>query len=114
MAYLNPAERSGDRSPVSVVVPFRGDRAAATRLVGALGCLDRSDGDEVVVADNTPGGLLGTVQVGEVQVVNAPRQRSSYHARNAGARAATGDWILFMDADCIPQPDLLAAYFAEP
>ena len=39
---------------------------------------------------------------GNVQVVPADGERSSYHARNAGASAAAGDWILFIDSDCVP------------
>ena len=31
-------------------------------------------------------------------------------ARNAGARAATGDVLIFLDIDCIPAPDLVADY----
>jgi GT2 family glycosyltransferase len=30
--------------------------------------------------------------------------------RNSGARAANGEWLLFLDDDCLPQPDFLAAY----
>jgi glycosyltransferase involved in cell wall biosynthesis len=33
----------------------------------------------------------------------------SYAARNAGAAAARGDWLVFTDADCRPEPDWLAA-----
>src|SRR3954451_2870717 len=124
MTAVNPHSVS-ERPPVSVVVPFRGDRAAAKLLLAAISCLDLRHGDEVIVADNTADGLLGTVQVGEggvggaidagdVRIASAARERSSYHARNAGATAATNDWILFLDADCTPQPGLLAAYFAEP
>jgi GT2 family glycosyltransferase len=47
-------------------------------------------------------------------VVEAAGQRSSYHARNAGARAAGGEWILFLDADCAPERELLARYFEPP
>jgi GT2 family glycosyltransferase len=114
MATRNPQVSARSRPSVSVVVPFRGDRAAADRLLAALGCLDLRDGDQVVVGDNTAGGLLGTMQVGDVRVVRAPCERSSYHARNRGAEAATNAWIMFLDADCRPEPDLLAAYFAEP
>ena len=67
--------------------------------------------DEVVVVDNTRGGAVAGV---DVRVVAATRERSSYHARNVGAREAHGEWLLFMDADCVPEPALLDAYFAEP
>jgi GT2 family glycosyltransferase len=99
---------------VSVVVPFRGDRAAAERLVAALGCLDPREGDEVVVADNTADGAARSIARDAIRVVRATRERSAYHARNEGARVATTDWILFLDADCRPAPSLLDAYFAEP
>jgi GT2 family glycosyltransferase len=94
-------------------VPFRGDRAAAQRLVGALWCLDLSDDDEVVVADNTATGAAEHLAAGRARVVRATRERSAYHARNEGARAATGEWILFLDADCRPEGGLLDAYFGE-
>jgi|SRR5215218_458268 len=113
MATLTPQSSTG-RPSVSVVVPFRGNRAAAERLHAALGNLDLRAGDEVVVADNTAEGVLGTVEVGDVRVVLATRERSSYHARNAGVGATSNEWILFLDADCTPQPGLLDAYFAEP
>ena len=47
-------------------------------------------------------------------MVHAPEQPSSYYARNAGAAVASGEWLLFIDADCVPAPDLLDRYFAEP
>lgn len=47
-------------------------------------------------------------------MVRASRERSAYHARNEGAREATAEWILFLDADCRPEPGLLESYFAEP
>jgi glycosyltransferase involved in cell wall biosynthesis len=102
------------RPSVGVMVPFRGDRAAADRLRAALRCLDLRDGEEVVVADNTASGDAGHLADGRIRVVRAARERSAYHARNEGARAARGEWILFLDADCRPEPGLLNAYFAQP
>jgi GT2 family glycosyltransferase len=96
---------------VSVVVPFRGDRDGANRLLAALGDLDLRDGDEVIVADNTTHGTGSRAGRDGIRVVRAARERSAYHARNQGARLATADWILFLDADCRPGPGLLAAYF---
>jgi GT2 family glycosyltransferase len=67
--------------------------------------------DEVVVVDNTSEGAVPRAR--GLRVVAATGERSSYHARNAGARVARGEWLLFMDADCVPEPTLLDAYFAE-
>lgn len=30
--------------------------------------------------------------------------------RNNGAKAATGEWLVFLDDDCLPQPSFLSAY----
>ncbi len=97
---------------VSVVVPFRGDRAAADRLLAALACLDLRGGDEVFVADNTRGAAACWIARDGIRVLRATRERSAYHARNEGARLAANDWLLFLDADCRPGPHLLGAYFA--
>ena len=101
------------RPAVGVVVPFAGGRHAAERLANNLARLRVQQGDEVIVADNTEHGIPAhTFQ--RARVVRAAAERSSYHSRNAGARAAANEWILFLDADCRPAPDLLDAYFAQP
>jgi GT2 family glycosyltransferase len=102
------------RPAVSVVVPFRGDEAAATRLASNLEALEVAPGDELVVADNSEldaRRIFAPVGGGNVKVVSAGGERSSYHARNAGASAAASDWILFIDSDCAPHLGLLDAYF---
>lgn len=116
------------RPPVSVIVPFRGDDEAAARLGMSLSALALQPGDEVIVADNSdpahartafaPSGVSvrnGTTEtplgVGALRIVAADGERSSYHARNVGARAADGEWLVFTDADCVPDPALLDAYF---
>jgi len=91
-----------------VIVPFGGGDAGELRA--SLGALDHGDADEVIVADNSGGGAKALADV--ARIVPAMKERSSYHARNAGAAVATRDWLLFLDADCRPEPSLLDTYFA--
>lgn len=121
----------GERPVVSVVVPFRGDEGQAERLIQALRHLELSTGDEIVVADNSKERAVR--ESADIRVVRATRETSSYYARNMGAAAADRSegtkspiergkrcprgmeerWLLFTDADCVPVPWLLDAYFSE-
>ena len=67
---------------------------------------------EVIVVDNNSTDATADLarQAG-AQVVFEPVNQIG-RARNAGAAVATGDWLLFVDADCVPVPDLTDRYFA--
>jgi GT2 family glycosyltransferase len=101
------------RPPVSIVVPFLGDRAAAEEFAGNLRRLRLKPDDEVIVADNTSRGIAADAFDPSVLVVRAAAERSAYHARNAGVRAAGNEWLLFLDADCRPARDLIDAYLED-
>ena len=49
-----------------------------------------------------------------VTIVRTGGESSPAHARNVGAEHARGEWILFIDSDCVAPPGLLDEYFAEP
>jgi glycosyltransferase involved in cell wall biosynthesis len=99
------------RAPVSVVVPFAGDAAQALIAVALLRSLHTIGDDELILADNC--GAVARETAG-ITVVEASGERSPAHARNAGAAAATCDWILFLDADVQAPPTLLDDYLAAP
>lgn len=105
----DPAAHS-ERPPVAMVVPFLGTASAAERLLDNLACVRRRPGDEIVVVDNSPRPVV-SARAG-VRVLRAAEERSSYFARDVGWRATRAPWVAFTDADCIPAPDLLDAFFA--
>ncbi len=95
-----------------MVVPFAGTRADAEALIAAFTALELRDDDELIVADNSPDGVLGQIAVpGSWRVTLATGEGSPAHARNTGAAAASREWVVFVDSDCRPAGDLLDRYF---
>lgn len=102
---------------VSIVIPARNEAGAlaavleAVRRQAVAGCEL-----EVVVVDD--GSTDGTAEVGRsagarvLQGVGPDAPGNPAAARNLGAAAATGDPIVFLDADCEPAPGWLAALLA--
>lgn len=95
---------------MSVVVPFLGDGAEADRVAAELLRIETGPDDELIMADNSPTGVAAELGDERLRVVPAPQTRSASFARNAGANASRGDWLLFLDADCRPPREILGAY----
>jgi glycosyltransferase involved in cell wall biosynthesis len=63
---------------------------------------------ELIVCDNNSNDRTAEIaRSGGATVVFEPVNQIS-RARNSGAAAATGDWLVFMDADSHPSPELFA------
>jgi GT2 family glycosyltransferase len=100
------------RPSISLIVPFAGPGAELDRLICALEQVQRQAGDEVIIADNRPSpGSPAPAVPPELRICSAPEISSPGYARNAGARHAAGEWLVFIDADSRPTPGLLDAYF---
>lgn len=95
---------------VSVIVPVlnEADRVEAC-LQALLAQTYPPESREIIVVDNgSTDGTLARVARYPVTVANA-LLRGPARARNAGIRQAKGDFVVFLDGDCIPQPHWLSA-----
>jgi GT2 family glycosyltransferase len=98
-----------------VVVPFRGTPAEFAELCRCLAAVRLAEGDSLVVVDNTPGTAGDRVARSfGIEVVHAAELAAPGYARNRGAERGTAEWIVFLDADTVPDPDLLDRYFSPP
>jgi glycosyltransferase involved in cell wall biosynthesis len=98
---------------ISIVVPaFNEERL----LASSLATINRSKAEfenlgwpvELIVCDNNSTDRTAEIaRAAGALVVFEPVNQIS-RARNAGARAATGDWLLFVDADSAPSPELFS------
>jgi cellulose synthase/poly-beta-1,6-N-acetylglucosamine synthase-like glycosyltransferase len=96
----------------SVIVPARDARRTLPETLAGLGEQALGDPFEVIVVDN--GSRDDTAEVAErspivARVIRRARGEGPGAARNAGAAAARGEVLAFLDADCRPAPGWLAS-----
>lgn len=97
---------------ISVVVPaFNEERILAASLGSIREAMEvfarRGWDSELIVCDNNSTDRTAAIaREAGARVVFEPVNQIS-RARNAGAAAATGVWLLFVDADSHPTPDLM-------
>jgi len=108
-----PSRRSASAPAVrrvSIVIPTLNE---AQRLPVLLDCLDAQTrpADEIVVADSASGD--GTQELAKARGARVVPGGRPAVGRNAGAAAATGDLLLFMDADAEPGPRFIERAIAE-
>jgi len=92
---------------LSIVIPAFNEEARLPACLASIdqamarmnGDLEPGDNVEVIVADNnSTDATAARARAARVKLVFEPINQIS-KARNAGAAAATGDWLLFIDAD---------------
>lgn len=102
-----------ERPAVTIVVPFVGSADELAALARRFGAVRRTPADEIVISDNSPEPVAqpAASATDGLRFVHDNAIASPGHARNVGAAAAAGEWILFCDDDTDPEPDLLERYF---
>lgn len=106
------ASQPPTREPVDVVIPFSGSRSAFEALAARLRALELGPEDSLTVVDNRRrAGTDTTAPLGPMRIVAAPERQSSYYARNRGVAGGRATWLVFLDADVDPAPDLIDRYF---
>ncbi|MCS7283205.1 MAG: glycosyltransferase [Anaerolineae bacterium] len=102
---------SGSQKPrISVVIPALNEAAYLPTLLEALAA-QTYPADEIIVAD--AGSTDGTPEIARRYGARVVKGGSPAVGRNAGAQVATGDLILFLDADVVPPPDFIERAVAE-
>ena len=116
---LAPAPRllvsmTTDALEYSIIIPTYQRRASLARCVEAIQALDfPRDRFELVVVDDgsdaPPTDLLASAARSIVARLICADHRGPAAARNAGAQAARGRYLVFTDDDCAPHRDWLTA-----
>src|SRR5262245_11430158 len=109
---LNGLNKNMSRK-VSVVVPaFNEEKllgATLRSIEAALESFRRRQWEaEVVVCDNNSTDQTAALARSAGAIVVFEPVNQIGRARNAGAAKATGDWVIFVDADSHPSPELFA------
>jgi GT2 family glycosyltransferase len=97
----------------TVIIPARdAERALGECLTAVIADANGAAPHEVIVVDDGSKDATATVaQTLGARVIRLPGLGPAA-ARNAGARAATGDVLVFFDADCVPQRGCVEALVA--
>jgi glycosyltransferase involved in cell wall biosynthesis len=98
---------------ISIIVPAFNEEKLIGRSLGKIKAAAESflalgwDREIIVCDNNSTDRTAERALAGGARVVFEPVNQIS-RARNKGASVASGDWLMFVDADSFPQPELFA------
>lgn len=101
---------SGKKPLVSVIIPAHNEESVIARAIGAVLENKYAKKEVIVVSDNSTDNTakIASGYGRKVRVIEVDKRCAS-GARNAGAKAAKGDVLAFVDADQIMAPTYLSA-----
>ncbi|WP_019626431.1 glycosyltransferase [Thioalkalivibrio sp. ALJT] len=103
-----------DRPRLSIIVPAWNEARLLPRTLDNLHAVAQATaiGYELIVVDNASTDATARIAGEHDARVVTEMERQISRARNTGARAASGEWLLFVDADTWPDRELLQATVA--
>ena len=113
-----PKEPAGPRPTVSVVIAARDEEDELPRTLDALLAQDYPDLEIIVVEDGSTDGTRRVIdaRAPRVRCVDPPPLGEGWVGKNwacwNGARAASGEWLLFLDADVRLHPECVRTSLA--
>ncbi len=113
MPRLDAATPAGPLPALSIIIPARNEAHNLARLLPSLQQLRYPGPLELVVVDDDSTDGTGQVAAARgarvVRIEQLPAGwKGKPHACHQGASAATGEWLLFTDADTLHRPDSAA------
>ncbi len=95
------------RVRVSVIVPLYNNPGQAAECLAAIGTPREPELEVIAVDDGSTDGTPAVAQAAGARVVRLERNSGPAVARNAGAWAASGEILLFVDQDVVVAPGVI-------
>lgn len=106
-----PEKASEQRKRISVIIPARDEEANLSKLLPALAAQRHPAHELIVVDDQSSDATARLAREAGARVISGKDLPEGWFGKPwacaQGAEAATGDWLLFLDADVEPEPAFL-------
>jgi len=101
----------------SIIIPTCNRNALLEKALKALNKSAQTIANkdyEIIVSDDSANDVVASSLTEEFDCINAVRgpRKGPAANRNNGAKQAKGDWLIFIDDDCIPDKNLLHEYMS--
>jgi glycosyltransferase involved in cell wall biosynthesis len=107
-----------ERPFISVIIPNRNNASTIGKCLEAVLRSERGDFEVIVADDHSTDGSVEIIKRYPVRLIRLTEHSGAAAARNAGAQAARGIVLFFIDSDCVMRPDTIEiaykAFIAHP